>query len=199
MSIHLTCVDKIWLYLVFHRFYRGFMELLLIAGSLFIGWFIWGRKPISPQRKYPNHSRPLTPNLEGHLSLVTRCNYEAQRVMNKSEFKVFRLLKKKLGSQYYIFPQVALGEVLRSDEGHRAINAKRVDLLVVDFQGFPVAAVEYNGTGHYQGNSAERDAVKYTALTKAKVKYIAIESADEKTIDHALQLAGLLPESTTIC
>ncbi|HBC3529419.1 TPA: DUF2726 domain-containing protein [Vibrio parahaemolyticus] len=174
------------------------MELLLIGATLFVGWLIWGKdtpsKPFQYRPKQKN-TNTYTPKSESHLSLVSRCDYQTQRIMSANEFKIFRLLQKKLKNSLYVFPQVALGEVLTSKEGHSAINAKRVDLLIVDHNGHAVAAVEFNGkgpNGHCQGNYAERDAVKYTALTKAKVKFISIDSVDEDRVEGALKSHGLL-------
>jgi len=65
--------------------------------------------------------------------------------------------------------QVSLGEVLSSPDAraYSAINSKRVDLLIVSRSGDPIAAIEYQGHGHYQGTAAARDAVKKEALRKA--------------------------------
>lgn len=58
--------------------------------------------------------------------------------------------------------QVSLGEILRSKntEAFHCINAKRVDMLLVDQNCRPRHAIEYQGGGHYQENAAARDAFK---------------------------------------
>jgi hypothetical protein len=72
--------------------------------------------------------------------------------------------------------QVSLGEVLSSSDAraYSAINSKRVDLLIVSRNGDPIAAIECQGHGHYQGTAAARDAVKREALRKADVRYIEV-------------------------
>lgn len=72
--------------------------------------------------------------------------------------------------------QVSLGEVLSSPDARAfsAINSKRVDLLIISPNGVPLAAIEYQGGGHYQGTAPARDAVKKEALRKAGVDYIAV-------------------------
>ena len=72
--------------------------------------------------------------------------------------------------------QVCLGEVLacRDREAFGAVNSKRVDILIVCNRSLPLAAVEFQGGGHYQANAPARDAVKKEALRKAGVAYIEI-------------------------
>jgi hypothetical protein len=43
------------------------------------------------------------------------------------------------------------------------INSKRVDLLVISSDGEPLAAIEYQGSGHYRETAPARDAVKKEA------------------------------------
>ncbi len=82
-----------------------------------------------------------------------------------------------------VFAQVSLGEVLTCPDrdGFNAINAKRVDLLIADASFTPLAAIEYQGSGHHLGKAAARDAVKKEALRKAGIGYIEI------THDHGPQ------------
>ena len=81
----------------------------------------------------------------------------------------------RAGLRWPVMAQVSLGEVLSSRDAraYSAINSKRVDLLIVSRSGDPIAAIEYQGHGHYQGTAAARDAVKKEALRKAGVQYIA--------------------------
>jgi len=66
-----------------------------------------------------------------------------------------------------------------SENAFRSINSKRVDALVVDSGGRPVLAVEYQGTGHYQGTAPGRDAIKKEALRKAGVGYLEVLHTDD--------------------
>src|SRR5215471_16926325 len=56
--------------------------------------------------------------------------------------------------------------------------------------GWPLAAVEYQGNGHYRGTAAARDAVKKEALRKAGVRYIAV-TPDSGTEDMAREIARI--------
>ena len=69
--------------------------------------------------------------------------------------------------------QVSLGEILRSRDAdaYGCINAKRVDLLLVDEDCQPRHALEYQGRAHHQGTAAARDAVKKEALRRAGIGY----------------------------
>ena len=67
----------------------------------------------------------------------------------------------------------AIGEVLDGGtaEAFNAINAKRVDFLLVHPDQRLRMAIEYQGQGHHQGAAAARDAVKKEALRRAGVGY----------------------------
>jgi hypothetical protein len=93
--------------------------------------------------------------------------YAAERAVNVADLK------------WRVMAQVSLGEVLSSSDAraYSAINSKRVDLLIVSRKGDPIAAIEYQGHGHYQGTAAARDAVKREALRKAEVRYIEVTPA----------------------
>jgi hypothetical protein len=88
--------------------------------------------------------------------------------------------------------QVSLGEVLSSpdDRARAAINSKRVDILIISSHGLPLAAIEHQGNGHYQGSAAARDAVKKEALRKASVRYIEVTDEHCKE-DIARELSRL--------
>ncbi|MEO7222250.1 MAG: DUF2726 domain-containing protein [Devosia sp.] len=129
-------------------------------------------------------SRTTAADSAEQLRWVMAASFAAKRVMNLSEYKVFKEVEAELrtvGGGYRVFSQTALGEVLRSEDkrAHSAINAKRVDVLVVAPNGLPVLAVEYQGPGHYQGDAAARDAVKREALRKAGVAYVEAFETDE--------------------
>ena len=88
--------------------------------------------------------------------------------------------------KWRVMAQVRLGEILYSPDAraYSAINGKRVDLLIVSRGGDPIAAIEYQGHGRYQGTAAARDAVKKEAVRKAGVRYIEVtpESGTESMV-----------------
>jgi hypothetical protein len=57
--------------------------------------------------------------------------------------------------------------------------------------GDPIAAIEYQGHGHYRGTAAARDAVKKEALRKAGVRYIELtpDSGTEEMVRVISRLA----------
>lgn len=112
-----------------------------------------------------------------------RANFQKRKILNRGEYLVFRVIEDDLAAArtgYRVFAQTCLGEILKpSDQAaFHSINSKRVDMLVVDRGGWPVAAIEYQGEGHYQGTAAARDAVKKEALRKAGVLYIEVVKGD---------------------
>jgi Protein of unknown function (DUF2726) len=113
------------------------------------------------------------------LRAVMTGTFTAKNVLSRTEASVMQAAEKAIaeaGLNWRVMAQVALGEILASpsEDAFRAINAKRVDLLVVSAKSEPLAAIEYQGQGHYQGTAPARDAIKKEALRKAGIRYIEI-------------------------
>lgn len=113
------------------------------------------------------------------LRTVMNAPFQRQRLMSKGEYDVFRTIEGHLrncGPGFRLMAQTSMGEILQSPdaEAFRAINSKRVDMLVIDTMGFPVVAIEHQGSGHYQSDAAARDAVKREALRRAGVEFVEI-------------------------
>ena len=106
-------------------------------------------------------------------------DFQRRRLMSPNEAQVFKAAEavvKSLDLRWRVMAQVSLGEVLASSDkrAYAAINSKRVDILLISGAGEPVAAIEYQGSGHYLGTAAARDAVKREALRRAGVAYIEV-------------------------
>lgn len=140
--------------------------------------------------------RPMPPlDAADQLRLVMEAPFEKRRLLSKSEARVFYAAEKAIRDQnlgWRVMAQVSLGEVLSSSDAHAysAINSKRVDVLLVSSSGDPIAAVEYQGDGHYQGTAPARDAVKKEALRRAGVGYIEVTTAHNPT-DLAREIARI--------
>ena len=88
--------------------------------------------------------------------------WRRRRVLNASEALVLAAAEAaaaRLDPSWRVWPQVALGEALVASHpggaarsAFLAVNAKRCDILLVDGAGWPLAAVEYQGGGHFQGD-----------------------------------------------
>ncbi len=113
-----------------------------------------------------------------------QASFKPRPLLNKPERRLLTVLDKALLEEspgWRAMGQVSLGEILWSDDKDAfwAINAKRVDLLIVDADCQPLHAVEFQGTGHHMGNeTAARDAVKKEALRRAGIGYVEIVSGD---------------------
>jgi Protein of unknown function (DUF2726) len=119
------------------------------------------------------------------LNAIMKAAFHKRRVMNVSEYKVFKVVESEIAAAkkgHRVFAQTSLGQVLESanSDAFYSINAKRVDVLVVDRGGWPVFAVEYQGPGHYQGTAAARDAIKKEALRRAGVGYLEVTPDDSE-------------------
>lgn len=170
---------------------------VLVFGSIFLGihgerWRVRGFRNARRSRwaarrsdgssvlpfVYPAPAKPLTDAAE-QLRIVTEAAFDKQSILTRTEAKVLFAAEKAIKDAklpWRVMAQVSLGEVLTTSDAraYSAINSKRVDLLVISPSGEPLAAIEYQGYGHYQGNAAARDAVKKEALRKAGVRYIEV-------------------------
>jgi hypothetical protein len=173
------------------------LGLVLIAIALFVFFAARASGILSPHRRrfrVPDRFPRRFP-VSGHvprrditdaneqLRAVMAAPFEKRRVLSTAEYRVFKIVEDDLASQrpgFRVFAQTSLGEVLQSSSSDAffSINSKRADILVIDPRGWPVLAIEYQGSGHYQGTAAVRDAVKREALRKAGVGYVEIDETD---------------------
>ena len=139
---------------------------------------------------------PVTDPAE-QLRLVMGAEFKKRRLLSRSEAQVLYAAERAINTaadlNWRVMAQVSLGEVLACPDAraYSAINSKRVDLLIVSRSGDPIAAIEYQGHGHYQGTAAARDAVKKEALRKAGVRYIEVtpESGTEEMAREISRMA----------
>lgn len=118
------------------------------------------------------------------LKAVMRATFKPRALLNKPERRLLSCIDQALAEYspgWRAMGQVSLGEVLWSQnkDAFWAINAKRVDLMIVDADCRPLHAVEFQGTGHHMGaEAAARDAAKREALRRAGIGYIEVVSGD---------------------
>lgn len=110
------------------------------------------------------------------LRIVMNAQFSAQPLLNKGEARVFKELDRIVlacNPGWQVMAQVSLGEILRTPDktAYSCVNAKRIDLLLVDEHCHLRHAIEYQGSGHYQSSAAARDAVKKEALRRAGITY----------------------------
>ena len=147
---------------------------------------------MSRQRPYrsfytpPRFEKNPAPDLryvEQQQHTVKAASFRRRVLLNDSEYRVFKIIEQDIAAArrgHHVFAQVSLGEILASqdEDAFRSINSKRIDILIVDQGGWPVVAVEYQGSGHFQGTAAARDAVKKEALCKAGIRYVEVFPTD---------------------
>jgi hypothetical protein len=135
---------------------------------------------------HPKHE-PVAklPDAADQLRTVMNADFKPQRLLNKSETRVFKSLDKiviEMRPGWQVMAQVSLGEILRCPDkaAYACINSKRVDLLIVDDECQPFHAIEYQGGAHYKGAhaTAARDAVKREALRRAGIGYTEVVPGD---------------------
>lgn len=171
---------------------------LMIAGAVFLAYVAGAMGPrwSAPSRKGWRGKalrsiekravvKPATvSDSTDQLRTVMASSFEKRRLMSRDEARVFLQVEKAvkaLDLPWRVMAQVSLGEAIRSADSraHATINSKRVDILVITSGGEPIAAIEYQGSGHYLGTAAARDAVKKEALRRAGVSFVEITPAHE--------------------
>ncbi|MFM5917322.1 MAG: DUF2726 domain-containing protein [Novosphingobium sp.] len=110
------------------------------------------------------------------LRVVMAAEFNPRPLLNKAEARVFAELDRLVMARnpsWQVMAQVSVGEFIASADAraYGCINSKRVDLLLVDAHCRARHAIEYQGTGHHQGNAAARDAIKKEALRRAGIGY----------------------------
>jgi len=166
----------------------GLISIATLAAIFFLRGIRQKAQPIdSPLRDQPRtfvrNAHVAVHQTGEQLHAVMEGTFQKRRLMNHAEYRVFKAIEDEILAErtgHRVFAQTSLGEVLQSenDDAFRSINAKRVDILIVDRAGWPVVAVEYQGSEHYQGMAAARDAIKKEALRKAGVGYVEIVTGD---------------------
>lgn len=133
----------------------------------------------------PLSARPNSQAIDAaeQLRIVMQSSFKSRPLLNAPERRLLTHLDRALSEEapgWRAMGQVCLGEILecREQAAFAAINSKRVDLLIIDPDCKPLHAIEFQGTGHYQGSAAARDAVKKEALRKAGIGYAEIVSGD---------------------
>jgi Protein of unknown function (DUF2726) len=131
----------------------------------------------------PRHDSTPADVAAEQLKIVMKANFNRRPLLNQSELRVFSAIEKLLEAEkvdWRVMAQVSMGEIVGSkdQQAYLAVNSKRVDLSLVDRQGIPLHAIEYQGAGHHQGTAAARDAVKKEALRKAGIGYAEVLAGD---------------------
>ena len=110
---------------------------------------------------------------------VLGATFQKKRLMNSEEYGLFKQLERLLRRNTQglrLFSQVSLGEIIQSTDraAFLRINGKRCDFVIIDRFGNALIVIEYQGSGHFQGDSSHRDEVKRLALRKASIPTVEI-------------------------
>ena len=164
--------------------------LLILTGVAVCCLFLLVGIPF--QRRRP---RVFRDDAATQLRHVMDAPFYKKKIMTKAEYRVFKTVEdeiSRLRNGCRVLSQTSLGEIIGSENKRAffAINDKRVDVLVINSSGDPVAAFEHQGPGHHQGNAAARDAIKREALRRAGVVFIEVLDT-HSCADVALQVRRL--------
>ena len=194
---------------------QGYFQMdVLVLGALaavaFIGLFLFVTYPKASGNRFGiGHKRGPFPAAAHTASLgdsasqlrhVMAATFYKKKVMNKSEYKVFKVVESEIHAQRNgcrVLSQTSLGEIVGTDneKAFASVNSKRVDILIIGPYGDPLAAIEYQGSGHHQGSAAARDAIKREALRKAGVHFLEVlENHTAEEITHLVRRLFQQPE-----
>lgn len=149
----------------------------------------------------PNRSATPIDYAAEQLKTVMRAQFTQRALLNRPEARCYRALDEIVRARnpgWRVLAQVSVGEFIASGdaEAHRAVNSKRVDLLLMDENCRATHAIEYQGAGHHQGSAAARNAVKREALRRAGVGFHEIIAGQttpgelKRLIDRLVPLAS---------
>ena len=180
------------------------MELIVIVATIafFIGLALSNKTRKRPPYKRFNQQQPSeipTPEIpldDKFLNAVRQSDYTKRKLLNSPEQKIYWVLVKLLKGSFYIHPQASLGELVtcKDKTGYSAINSKRSDFTITDKNFYPVAVIEYQGSGHFQGNHEIRSTMKATAMNNAGIAYVQLYSTELEEIRSALIEFNLLKQ-----
>ena len=162
----------------------GAILLAFAAGKMGPRWRLNGRsgrvsrRPVPPPRLV-RAAEQAPVDAADQLRVVMQAAFERQKLLSRDEARVFLQVERAVaqaGLRWRTMAQVSLGEVLKTADrrAYSTINSKRVDILLISSSGDPIAAIEYQGSGHHLGTAAARDAVKREALRRAGVAFVEI-------------------------
>lgn len=169
-----------------------------------LGSIFAGRHPRPAQQGKPDtepvgHQADLR-DPKNQLDAIGKVSFETSRLLNKEESRLLPVLETAVqaaNSGLRVMAQTSMGEILRpkATTGTRAqraaafasINSKRLDFAIFDRFGKLLCAVEYQGSGHYQGTAYMRDAVKREVLRRAGVPLLEVPARfDNAEVTSAL-------------
>ena len=141
------------------------------------------------KKKSAQPARPALHDPVQQLAVINRAKFQKVRLLNKEEARILPIVEnycRELGQGHRVMAQTSLGELLRTtadkktdaDAAFACINSKRLDIAIIDRGGFIAAAIEYQGSGHFQNGAFMRDAVKREALRRAGITMIEIMPDD---------------------
>ncbi len=157
-----------------------------------------GKSRAKPTRSVPQDDLRDPRN---QLDAIGKVGFETAQLLNKEEARLLPLLESAVRAAergHRVMAQTSMGEILRPAKGSgsqaqrraafASINSKRLDFAVFDRAGTLVCAIEYQGSGHYQGTAYMRDAVKKEVLRRAGVPLIEVpEKFDRAEVGTALR------------
>lgn len=129
--------------------------------------------------------------IEQHrLNIVKNNRYQSRLVLNREEQPYYwELVKFCRSHRFVLLAQVNLGEMLNSknENAFMSINSKRVDFCITDQKFNPIAAIEYQGSGHYNSTSEYRDQMKRHACESAGIVYIELFKGDKGQVSTIIE------------
>ena len=174
----------------------------IVWGFLLGALFIWAKSKFRNAAARKRAKEWDVGDYNNQRRFIEQTGLYSRKPVNKEAFNtVFAVAEKTLSTiqpKHRIFAEVSMGSFIRtsnsgvrqsiSSRAFKSFNSKRVDFLVIDAFGSPALVIEYHGSGHNQGNAAERDEVKRLALKKAGIPLLEIfEGATKQEVENKVR------------
>ena len=126
---------------------------------------------------------PATAEAGAGRRALAACDLRPRAIMSREQAKLGRRLRRYADDEGLgLAPEVSMGAFLEArhrkpglaEAARRAFAQKRVDFLLTDRAARPLCAVEYHGSGHWQGDAADRDSTKRLALERAGLPLVEV-------------------------
>ncbi|WP_425091264.1 DUF2726 domain-containing protein [Tropicimonas sp. S265A] len=165
-----------------------FILLTLVA----LGLAVFLTRPKKRPRKKPSRSRQrkhdaTTGGAQDPSGILQAAQIDARPLFGSDERRVLCALldwERQHPDAYMVLRKVALSDMFRlSNTGSRSawdsartcFDTRHVDFLIVDADGWPVLAIDYHETGHYERGAGRRDEVKALIFKQAGVTLTQID------------------------
>lgn len=136
-----------------------------------------------------------TKNPKNQFRFLQNAPLKRSSVMGYEAYKKFQVieefLKRSEFQSYRVIPETCMSAFIdlvknrklqySKEQIESGFRCKRIDFLIINPKGLPVLAIEYHGSGHFQGDYEARDKVKALTLHLASIPLLVLQKDTDKS------------------